>query len=60
MNPRGGIRGAWLLFALVLAALVVGMAGCATTSDNENASERPWNTPKNWEYGFPGMYDQPH
>jgi hypothetical protein len=27
--------------------------GCAT-SDPENVSERPWNSPKSWEHGLPG------
>jgi len=38
------------LLLLVLAALALG--GCATT-DSENLSERPWNTPKSWENGLP-------
>ena len=39
----------WLRFAL---------AGCAST-ESENASERPWNTPQGWENGLPsGMFDQ--
>lgn len=49
-------RWAFLFLLLALGALVG--AGCATT-DNENASERPWNTPKGWETGFPaGLYDR--
>jgi hypothetical protein len=39
-----------LLLALFLA--VVGLSGCATT-ESENVSERPWNTPKSWENGLP-------
>jgi hypothetical protein len=42
--------GAWLLLILVLAGL--GLSGCATT-ESENVSERPWNTPKSWENGLP-------
>jgi hypothetical protein len=35
---------------LSLAALVLGVTGCATT-DSDNASSRPWNTPQGWETG---------
>jgi len=43
------LRSAFLLL-IVLAAL--GLSGCATT-ETENLSERPWNTPKGWENGLP-------
>jgi hypothetical protein len=44
-----------LLLTLLLAGLAV---GCATTQDSMNASERPWNAPKNWEHGLPtGMME---
>jgi hypothetical protein len=43
----------WLLLAL--GALVLG--GCSTT-DTENMSERPWNTPKSWETGFPSNLNE--
>jgi hypothetical protein len=36
---------------LVLAA--IGLTGCASTGETENASVRPWNAPKGWEYGLP-------
>ena len=39
-----------LLLALVLASLA--LSGCAST-ESENLSERPWNTPKSWETGLP-------
>ena len=43
-----------LLFALVL----IGVSGCAST-EPDNASVRPWNSPKGWENGIPsGMYEQ--
>jgi hypothetical protein len=45
LNPRVA-----LLLLLVLAAL--GLCACATT-DDENASVRPWNAPKGWENGLP-------
>ena len=45
-----------LLFLLVLAGLA--LSGCAST-ESENMSARPWNTPQSWETGMPsGMYDQ--
>jgi hypothetical protein len=40
----------WIL-ALAGAAVLLGMAGCASTDESMN--ERPWNTPKNWETGMP-------
>jgi hypothetical protein len=45
----------WLWLALVLGAL--GLAGCAT-SESENLSERPWNTPKTWETGLPSTLNE--
>jgi len=39
-----------LLLLLALAGLV--MSGCAST-ESENLSERPWNSPKGWENGLP-------
>jgi hypothetical protein len=37
---------------LLLAGVMIFIAGCAT-EDPENASVRPWNTPKSWEGGLP-------
>lgn len=43
-----------LLFGLFLARWAT---GCAT--NEENLSERPWNTPKSWESGLPaGMMEE--
>lgn len=43
-------------WAAVMAAAL--LAGCATTDDTENLSERPWNAPKSWEHGLPaGMFE---
>ncbi len=39
-----------LLLVLALAAL---LNGCASTADTNNASVRPWNSPKGWETGIP-------
>jgi hypothetical protein len=43
----------WFWLALALAAL--GGAGCSTTSDHENISSRPWNTPRGFDTGIPGF-----
>jgi hypothetical protein len=40
----------WFLLFL-LAAILVGISGCATEPDN--ASVRPWNAPQGWENGLP-------
>jgi hypothetical protein len=40
------------IFFLLLTLTVMALAGCSTT-DSENASERPWDSPKNWENGLP-------
>lgn len=38
--------------------LVVCLTGCGTT-EPDNQSSRPWNSPKGWESGVPGMlYDR--
>ena len=45
---------------LLLFALALGAAGCAT-SEPENASARPWNSPKSWETGgFPSTMNEGH
>lgn len=50
MTPR------WFFLLLVLVA-VVGASGCAST-DDEDISARPWNSPRNWESGMPsGFYE---
>jgi hypothetical protein len=48
---------AWL--ALVLGLLALAAAGCSTTGEMENRSDRPWNQPTRWETGLPGnMYER--
>jgi hypothetical protein len=45
-----------LLLLLVLAA--VAGNGCAST-EPDNVSEKPWNSPQGWETGMPsGMFNQ--
>ena len=41
----------WLV-AFALAAFGIGLTGCAS-SDPDNYSGRPWNSPKSWEGGIP-------
>ena len=50
------LRGLLPLFLLAAAALLG--PGCAT-AESDNASATPWNKPKSWEYGLPGMNDLP-
>jgi len=40
------------IFLLLLTMTVLALAGCSTT-DSENLSERPWDSPKNWENDLP-------
>jgi hypothetical protein len=46
----------WLLL-LLLGAVLVGLTGCEST-EPENDSVRPWNTPQGWEGGMPMMNQQ--
>ena len=39
-------------FLLLFGASLLVLAGCATT-ESDNASTRPWNSPKGWETGLP-------
>lgn len=57
MNARLHQFGRGLLFVAVLGALAL-VTGCGTT-EPDNQSSRPWNSPKSWEGGVPGMtYDR--
>jgi hypothetical protein len=53
------IRATHLLLLLALTALAGIMSGCAT-SEPDNASVRPWNTPAGWENGTLGGMDTQH
>jgi len=44
---------------LLLAWTMLALGGCATT-DSENLSERPWNSPKSWENGLPSSMTEGH
>ncbi len=48
-------RSVWFL---ILGLVALGLAGCASTQDSENASVRPWNTPKGWENGLPSTMQE--
>ncbi len=51
---------AQLFLILALAALALGMSGCAST-EPENASVRPWDSPEGWQGGaLGGLMDQQH
>ena len=55
---RGIISNSRCVFLLLLALAAVALGGCAST-ESENLSERPWNTPQGWENGLPSsMYNQ--
>ena len=43
-----------LVVALAFGAM---LTGCAST-DSENLSERPWNSPKTWETGLPSNINE--
>lgn len=55
---RDALRPVWLL-CLLLALVAAGAVGCAST-DPENASARPWNSPNGWENGLGGMNSYNH
>jgi len=45
---------------LVLATLALVISGCSST-ESDNASVRPWNSPEGWQGGaLGGMTDQQH
>jgi hypothetical protein len=57
MNTRLLQLGRCLLAVVALGTLAL-VTGCGTT-EPDNQSTRPWNAPKSWEGGVPGMlYDR--
>jgi hypothetical protein len=49
-----------LIFLLVLTSLLLGITGCSTT-ESENLSARPWNSPQGWETGaLPSSMNEGH
>jgi len=54
------VRITHLLLALVLVAFAAVISGCAST-EPDNASVRPWNSPEGWQGGALGdVMDQQH
>jgi hypothetical protein len=54
------VRAAHLFLMLVLAALAAVISGCSST-ESDNSSVRPWNSPEGWQGGALGdMMDQQH
>jgi hypothetical protein len=41
-----------ILFLLAVIAVGLAASGCATT-ESENLSSRPWNSPTTWQNGLP-------
>jgi type IV pilus biogenesis protein CpaD/CtpE len=53
-------RASHLLLLVVLAAMAALISGCAST-ESDNASVRPWNSPEGWQGGaLGGMQDMQH
>jgi hypothetical protein len=53
-------RAVHLFLALVMAVIATVLSGCAST-EPDNASVRPWNSPEGWQGGALGdMMDQQH
>jgi len=46
-----------LLLSVILASSALVFTGCATT-EPENLSERPWNSPRGWESGLPSSMNE--
>jgi hypothetical protein len=53
------IRIPHLLLWLLLAGMAAVISGCAST-DPDNASVRPWNTPEGWQNGSLGDMTNQH
>jgi type IV pilus biogenesis protein CpaD/CtpE len=54
------VRTSHLLLLVVLAAMAALISGCAST-ESDNASVRPWNSPEGWQGGaLGGMQDMQH
>jgi hypothetical protein len=45
------------LWLLLLGSVLAGVSGCET-NEPDNASVRPWNSPRGWEGGMPMMNQQ--
>jgi hypothetical protein len=45
----------WLLVSAVLLGLAG--SGCKST-ESDNVSARPWNSPRGWEHGLPSVLNE--
>lgn len=52
-------RAAHFLLLLALATATMVLSGCAST-ESDNASVRPWNSPEGWEGGMLGNMNDQH
>ncbi|HEV2455283.1 MAG TPA: hypothetical protein VGY98_13545 [Verrucomicrobiae bacterium] len=50
------IPAVFVVWLLLLAALVMGAAGCASDPDNDSA--RPWNSPEGYDNSMPIQNEQ--
>jgi hypothetical protein len=46
----------WIFLGLFLGSTLA-LIGCSTT-ESENLSDRPWNSPKGWETGLPSSINE--
>jgi len=46
----------WIFLGLFL-GWTLALIGCSTT-ESENLSDRPWNSPKGWETGLPSSINE--
>jgi hypothetical protein len=53
------ICAARLFLMIALGAVFAAVSGCQTT-EPQNASVRPWNSPQSWESGLPVNMNQQH
>lgn len=47
--------------ALAICSLLIVLAGIVTgckTTEPDNLSSRPWNTPRGWEHGLPSSINE--
>jgi len=50
---------AHLVLLIAVAVIAVFSSGCAST-ESDNASVRPWNSPEGWQNGMLGGMDYQH
>jgi hypothetical protein len=58
MNVLNFIAKRRWVFVLMLVAIGWGCTGCGST-EAENTSSRPWNSPEGWQNGSAGMVAPP-